>query len=69
LTISKDLEAKILRYHFVERWGPHTIATQFGIHHSAVARLMRREFIRRDAAVPIAVGVEHRTRPLLSDSQ
>ena len=40
MTISKDLEAKILRYHFVERWGPHTIATQFGIHHSAVDRVL-----------------------------
>jgi len=40
LTISKDLEAKILRYHFVEHWGPHTIATQLGIHHSAVDRVL-----------------------------
>jgi len=40
LTISKDLEAKILRYHFVECWGPHTIATQLGIHHSAVDRVL-----------------------------
>jgi len=40
LTISKELEAKILRYHFVECWGPHTIATQLGIHHSAVARVL-----------------------------
>ena len=38
--ISKDLEAKILRYHFVERWGPHTIASQFGIHHSTVDRVL-----------------------------
>ena len=40
MTISKDLEAKILRYHFVEHWGPHTIATQLGIHHSAVDRVL-----------------------------
>ena len=40
MTISKDLEAKILRYHFVECWGPHTIATQLGIHHSAVDRVL-----------------------------
>lgn len=40
MTISKELEAKILRYHFVEHWGPHTIAVQFGIHHSAVDRVL-----------------------------
>jgi len=40
LTISKDLEAKILRYHFVECWGPYTIASQLGIHHSAVDRVL-----------------------------
>ncbi len=40
MTISKDLEAKILRYHFVECWGPHTIAAQLCIHHSAVDRVL-----------------------------
>ena len=40
MTITKDLEAKILRYHFVERWGPHTIASQFGTHHSVVDRVL-----------------------------
>ena len=40
MTISKELEAKILRYHFVEYWGPHTIATQLGIHHSTVDRVL-----------------------------
>jgi len=40
LTISRELEAKILRYHFVEHWGPHTIAAQLGIHHSTVDRVL-----------------------------
>ena len=40
MAISQELEAKILRYHFVEHWGPHTIATQLGIHHSAVDRVL-----------------------------
>ncbi len=40
MAISKELEAKILRYHFVEHWGPHTIARQLGIHHSTVDRVL-----------------------------
>ena len=40
MTIEVALEAKILRYHFVEHWGPHTIAAQLGIHHSAVDRVL-----------------------------
>jgi len=40
LAIDPALEAKILRYHFVEHWGPHTIAAQLGIHHSAVDRVL-----------------------------
>ena len=38
--IDKALEAKILRYHFVEQWGVNTIARQLGIHHSAVDRVL-----------------------------
>lgn len=38
--IDKDLEAKILRYHFVEQWGVNTIARQLGIHHSTVDRVL-----------------------------
>lgn len=40
MTIDKELEAKILRYHFVEHWGVNTIAGQLGIHHSAVDRVL-----------------------------
>jgi transposase len=40
LTIDKALEAKILRYHFVEHWGVNTIARQLGVHHSAVDRVL-----------------------------
>jgi transposase len=38
--IEKDLEAKILRYHFVEQWGVNTIARQLGIHHTTVDRVL-----------------------------
>jgi transposase len=40
MTIDKDLEAKILRFHHVERWGVHTIAAQLGVHHSSVDRVL-----------------------------
>jgi hypothetical protein len=40
MTINKDIEAKILRYHFVEKWRIGTIATQLGIHHGVVDRVL-----------------------------
>ena len=29
-----------MRYHFVEHWGPSTIAAQLGVHHSTVDRVL-----------------------------
>ena len=40
LAISKEIKAQILRYHFVEHWGPSTIAAQLGVHHSSVDRVL-----------------------------
>jgi transposase len=40
MAISKEQEAEILRYHFVERWGVHTIASQLKLHHSTVDRVI-----------------------------
>ncbi len=40
MAIDKEAEAKILRYHFVEKWRTGTIATQLGIHHSTVDRVL-----------------------------
>jgi transposase len=40
MMIEKDLEAKILRYHFVEQWGVNTIARQLGLHHTTVDRVL-----------------------------
>jgi transposase len=40
MAIDKDTEAKILRYHFVEKWRTGTIATQLGIHHGVVDRVL-----------------------------
>jgi transposase len=40
MAIDKDMEANILRYHFVEKWRTGTIATQLGIHHGVVDRVL-----------------------------
>jgi len=40
MAISKEKENQILRYHFVEKWKVGTIATQLGIHHSVVDRVL-----------------------------
>ena len=39
--IPKELEAKILRYHHVEKWPVGTIASQVGVHHDTVERVLR----------------------------
>ncbi|WP_419600388.1 IS21 family transposase [Thiolapillus sp.] len=40
MSIDKETETKIIRYHFVEQWRVGTIATQLGIHHSVVDRVL-----------------------------
>ena len=40
MAVNKDTEAKILRYHFVEKWRVGTIATQLGVHYSVVDRVL-----------------------------
>ncbi|MCK5356524.1 MAG: IS21 family transposase [Methyloprofundus sp.] len=40
MTISKEKEADILRYHHVEKWPVGTISKQLGIHHDAVNRVL-----------------------------
>ena len=40
MKIDQDTESKILRYHFVEKWRVGTIATQLGVHHSVVDRVL-----------------------------
>lgn len=40
MSISKEIEAKILRYHHVERWPIGTIGRQLGVHHSVVRRVL-----------------------------
>jgi transposase len=40
MTIPPDLEARILRYHHVEKWPTGTIAKQLGVHHTTVSRVL-----------------------------
>jgi transposase len=58
LTISKEQEAQILRYHYVEKWRVGTIARQLGIHHDTVDRVLSQ------AGMP---KVERTARPSMID--
>lgn len=40
MTVSKELEAEILRLHYAEKWRKNTIADQLKIHHSTVERVL-----------------------------
>ena len=40
MTISKEQEAQILRFHHVEKWRVGTIARQLGLHHATVDRVL-----------------------------
>ncbi len=40
MTISKEQEAQILRFHHVEKWRVGTIAHQLGLHHGTVDRVL-----------------------------
>ena len=52
MTISDDLEAKILRFYHVEQWPIGTIARQFSIHHSTVRRVLAQAGISKSVIVP-----------------
>jgi transposase len=58
LAIDKALEAKILRYHFVEHWGVNTIAAQLGIHHSTVDRVLSQAGLPKAERAPRASIVD-----------
>ncbi len=56
--ISKELEAKILRFHHAEKWRPGTIARQLEVHHTTVRRVL--------SQAGLEVG-RHSTRPSIAD--
>ena len=41
MSISKEIEGKIVRHYHVDGWLVGTIAKQLGIHHSTVERVLR----------------------------
>jgi len=57
MTISNDIEAKILRYYHVEKWRVGTIARQLHVHHSVVRRVLsaagipKTDFIKRESLI------------------
>lgn len=58
MSVSEDIEAKILRYHHVEKWRVGTIARQLHVHHCTVQRVLHR------AGVP---PPQHAARPSKAD--
>lgn len=62
MAISAELEAKILRYHHVEKWRVGTIARQLNVHHSVVTRVLTQagipkvQFTKRGSIVAPFMG-------------
>lgn len=56
--IPTELEERILRLHFVEKWKVGTIAKQCGVHHSTVRRVLH------DRGVPYVLAPAPASRAL-----
>ena len=52
MAIDDELKAQILRYHFVEHWRVGTIASQLGVHHSTVERVLSEAGVERERQRP-----------------
>jgi transposase len=50
MTISPELEARILRYYYAEKWRVGTISAQLGVHHSTVSRVLAQAGLPRIGA-------------------
>lgn len=51
MAITAELEAQILRYYHAEKWRIGTIATQLGVHHDTVSRVLAQAGLPRVGAV------------------
>ena len=58
MMIDKDTETKILRYHFVEKWRVGTVASQLGIHHSVVDRVLSQAGLPKVERTPYAAMID-----------
>ena len=52
MAIDDELKAQILRYQFVEHWPVGTIASQLGVHHSTVERVLGEAGVERERQRP-----------------
>ena len=52
MAIDDELKTQILRYHFVEHWRVGTIASQLGVHHSTVERVLGEAGVERERQRP-----------------
>ena len=52
MAIDDELKAQILRYHFVEHWRVGTIASQLGVHHYTVERVLSEAGVERERQRP-----------------
>ena len=52
MTISREVEANIVRYFFVEKWRIGTIAAQLKIHHGIVRRVLAQQGIPKTMLTP-----------------
>lgn len=52
MTISKDLEAKILRYYHVEKWRVGTISRELNVHHCVIKRILAQTGIPKTTLLP-----------------
>ena len=58
MTISPEREAQILRYYHAERWRIGTIATQLGVHHGTVLRVLTQAGLPRTGIAPRASRID-----------
>ena len=58
MTISPEVEAQIARYYYAEKWRKGTIATQLGIHHSTVTRVLTQSGVPPSSLVRRASAID-----------
>jgi transposase len=52
MTITTEIEAKILRYYHIEKWRVGTMARQLGVHHSTIKRVLAQAGIPKANLLP-----------------